>query len=560
MTSQDKRWVIPNKLPPEAETALHGYPPVLRQILYNRGYSTAESARSFLETKPSSGTEPTKLLSMRDGVDRVRFALRQNEQITVYGDYDADGVCATALLVLGLAKLGANVHGYIPNRFDDGYGLNTDAINKLHADGTELIITVDCGIRSLAEAEFARQLGMGLIITDHHRPGDELPQADAIINPKQVGDDYPEKNLAGVGVAYKLLSALLDSDDATDFLDLVAIGTVADLVPLTGENRWLVSEGIKRIRQPQRQGLQALIGVSGLHAHEIQASHIGFSLGPRLNAAGRLETALDAYDLLLTPDIARAATLAQQLEIQNRKRQQITREIQENAEERFSEKQLEDSCLLFVADPDYNPGVVGLVASRLTEKYYRPSIVGHVEDDFTRASCRSIPEFHITDALDECADILVRHGGHAAAAGFTVKNENLPELISRLSTTAAQKLAGEDLQPTLTADLELPLFELSSEMIEYLEWLEPTGYANPRVQFASRNVKVVNSRQVGRDRAHLKLLVSDGKVVYDAIAFRQGDWHQKLPGNIDLLYIFEENEYLGEKRLQLNVQDIKATH
>ncbi len=559
MTLQEKRWVIPIKLPPEADTALHGYPPVLRQILYNRGYSTAESARRFLEIKPPNGTEPTNLLSMSEAIDRVRFAIRQDEHIAVYGDYDADGVCATALLVLGLAKLGANVHGYIPNRFDDGYGLNTDAIEKLHADGTELIITVDCGIRSLIEAEFARQLGMSLIITDHHHPGDKLPQADAIINPKQVGDNYPEKNLAGVGVAYKLLSALLDSYDATEFLDLVAIGTVADLVPLIGENRWLVSEGIKRLRQPRRQGLQALMGVSGLHANEIQASHIGFSLGPRINAAGRLETALDAYDLLLTPDIARAATLAQQLEIQNKKRQQITRDIQKNAEERFSDKQLEDSCLLFVADHDYNPGVVGLVASRLTEKYYRPSIVGYVEDNFTRASCRSIPEFHITNALDECADILVRYGGHAAAAGFTVENENLPELISRLNTTASQQLAGEDLRPTLSADLELPLEELDSEMVEYLGWLEPTGYANPRVQLASRNVKVVNSRQVGRDGAHLKLLVSDGKAVYDAIAFRQGNWHQMMPGNIDLLYIFEENEYLGEKRLQLNVQDIKAT-
>ncbi len=559
MTIIEKRWVIPNKLSPETEAALHGYPPVLRQILYNRGYSTADSARSFLENKPPSGTELTNLLSMQEAVDRVRFALRQDERIAVYGDYDADGVCSTAMLVLGLAKLGANVHGYIPNRFDDGYGLNKEAIEKLHANGTELIITVDCGIRSIAEAEFAKQRGMGLIITDHHHPGKELPHADAIINPKQVGDCYPEKNLAGVGVAYKLLSALLDRIEVAEFLDLVAIGTVADLVPLTGENRWLVSEGIKRIREPRRQGLQALIGVSGLHAKEIQASHIGFSLGPRINAAGRLETALDAFDLLLTPDIARAATLAQRLEIQNKRRQQITKDTQKNAEEQFSDQQLEENYLLFVADQDFNPGVVGLVASRLTEKYYRPSIVGHIEEEFTRASCRSIPEFHITDALDECSDLLVRHGGHAAAAGFTIRNDNLPELISRLDLIASQTLTGEDLRPTLSADIELPLGELNSEMIEHLGWLEPTGYANPRVQFVSRNIKVINSRKVGKDGAHLKLLVSDGNVVYDAIAFRQGDWHQKMPRKIDLLYIFEENEYLGEKRLQINVQDIKAS-
>ncbi|MCK5315683.1 MAG: single-stranded-DNA-specific exonuclease RecJ, partial [Anaerolineales bacterium] len=433
------------------------------------------------------------------------------------------------------------------------------ALDNLRSDGTRLVITVDCGIRSPQETKHAQDIGLDMIISDHHHPDNELPQAVAVINPKQPQDTYPEKELAGVGLAYKLISALMgNSSDAESYLDLVALGTVADLAPLVGENRALVRKGLEVLRKPHRQGVMALIGVSGLKPNKIKASDIGFVLGPRLNAAGRLESALAALDLLTSSDVYQAAELAQQLDNQNRERQQITSQIQEQAEKLVLIDD-PDALLLFAAHPDFNPGVVGLAASRLTELYYRPAIVAYRGEVLTRASCRSIKEFHITQALDQCADLLERHGGHAAAAGFTVKNENLPALINRLKVIANQELSQLDLRPTLTADVEIPLSDLKPEILDYLEWLQPTGYGNPQAHFVSRNLKVTRSRTVGKDNNHLKFTVTDGRITYDAIAFRQGHWEGLLPSRIDLLYIFETNEYFDRISLQLNVRDIKPT-
>ncbi len=430
------------------------------------------------------------------------------ERIAIYGDYDVDGVTSTALLYLYLSNLGANVFGYIPNRFDEGYGLNNEALSTLKDEGTDLVITVDCGIRSLEEVEHAKNLGMDIIITDHHHPGDKIPNALAVIDPKQPEDSYPEKELAGVGIAYKLASALdqqLENtkSPAENYLDLVALGTVADLAPLVGENRFLVRRGLQQMRQPQRQGLLSLMGVAGLTPKRMSASDIGFGLGPRLNAAGRLDEAEAALNLLITHDIFEAGQLAQQLEIQNRERQKITRAIQGQAED-LALSADPDSMLLFAVHPDFNAGVVGLAASRLTEKYYRPSVVGHIGDEYTRASCRSIAEFHITDALDQCADLLERHGGHAAAAGFTVHNENLFELSERLKFLAKKKLSEIDLRPTISADLEIPLSDLSPTLLEHLEWMQPTGYGNHQASFISRNLKPTRYRTVGKDGSHLE--------------------------------------------------------
>ena len=354
-----------------------------------------------------------------------------------------------------------------------------------------------------------------------------------------------EKELAGVGLAYKLISALMtDTINPDSYLDLVAIGTVADLAPLVGENRALVRKGLDLLRHPHRQGVMALIGVSGLNPNRIKSSDIGFVLGPRLNAAGRLESALAALNLLTTSDVYQAAELAQRLDNQNRERQQITRIIQAQAEQ-LALAEDPDALLLFAADPDFNPGVVGLAASRLTDRYYRPSIVAHQGEEYTRASCRSIKEFHITEALDQCSDLLVRHGGHAAAAGFTVNNKDLPELVDRLQEIAREELSQLDLRPTIQADVEIPLSELKPEILEFLELLQPTGYGNPQAHFVSRNLKVTRSRTVGKDNNHLKLTVTDGRITYDAIAFRQGYWEGLLPPRVDLLYVFETNHYSG---------------
>ena len=391
-----------------------------------------------------------------------------------------------------------------------------------------------------------------------------------MINPKQADDPYPDKNLAGVGIAYKLGLALLNElrrtgdhlaigFDETLLLDLVAIGTVADLAPLTAENRSLVRRGLKAIRQPRRQGLQALIGVCGLLPRRVQATDIGFVLGPRLNAAGRLDSALASFDLLTTQSVNEAGYLAQQLDNQNRDRQKITRESQVIAEE-IALADDPDSMLLFAADPGFNPGIVGLVASRLTEQYYRPAIVAHHGETHTRGSCRSIPEFHITQALDQCEQLMEHHGGHAAAAGFTVRNENLDELVSRLRVIAGEQLSGLDLRPVLHADLEIQLSNLLPEIIEQLEILQPTGYGNPQAVFVSRELKVNDHRLVGRDGSHLKMTVSDGWITYDAIAFRQGHWHVDMPLFVDLMYTFEKNEFNGKESLQLKIKDIKPSH
>jgi len=561
----NKRWLIPPTLTPEADKALVAFPPVLRQILFNRGYATDAEARTFLKAEPAFNTDPFQMTGMRDAVERICSALEHNEPIAIYGDYDVDGVTATALLVDTLNALGAQVRGYIPNRFDEGYGLNNDALSQLKDDGVKLVISVDCGIRSPDEALHARAIGLDLIITDHHHPSEgSLPSALAVINPKQPGDTYSDKDLAGVGIAYKLAEALVSEIQPavgfhlSNLLDLVALGTVADLAPLVGENRFLVRRGLRQIRETTRQGLFSLAAVAEIKLPKVNATDIGFRLGPRLNAAGRLDEALAAYELLTTTNVFKAGQLAQQLDVQNRERQRITRDMQAQAEA-LALADESDAFLLFAAHQDFNAGVVGLAASRLTETYYRPAIVAHVDTDTTRGSCRSIPEFHITDALDRCADLLVRHGGHAAAAGFTVQNDKLDELVSRLKSIAREKLGGQDLRPTLTADAEVPLTGVRPELLNALKYLEPTGYGNPDAVFVSRGVKIRHARTVGGDGKHLKAYLEDDHgMTHDAIGFRLGHLQPELPERVDIMFTYEINEFNGKINYQLNLKDVKA--
>jgi len=563
MARLEKTWQIASRITAEADQNLAGYPTLLRQVLFNRGLATSETSQRFLAALAPDVNDPMLIKNMGAAVDRIVRAIKEGESIVVYGDYDADGVTATALMVQCLQALGGTASAYIPDRFEEGYGLNVNALRQLKEQGAAVVISVDCGVRSLVEAEEARKLGLDLIITDHHTPGPELPNAFALINTKQTGDEYPEKQLAGVGTAFKLASALAQrlgsncwiSDMA---LDLVALGTVADLVPLTGENRWLVRQGLAQIRQPRRQGLLSLIGASGMKPQRVTAGDIGFMLGPRLNAAGRMDTAVAAYQLLTTTDIFQAGKLAQDLDNRNRERQLLTRQMSESAEAMVIEEDA-DALLLAAFHPEFSPGVVGLVASRLSERYYRPAIVGQSGPEFTRASCRSIAEFHITRALEQCADLFVNFGGHAAAAGFTVRNENLPEVLQRLRAVASKQLGALDLRPTLVADAEVPLGELKPDLISQLEMLEPTGYGNPQVNLVSRGLQVRDARTVGKEARHLKLTVSDGRITYDAIAFGHGDWAQEMPKVVDLFYRFEVNEFNGQSRLQLNVRDLKAS-
>ena len=559
-----KRWLVSPPLTPQADENLSAFPPIMRQLLFNRGYATDAQARAYINPTPGSELDPFVMLGMQAAVERIQSAIRAGEPIAVYGDYDVDGVTATALLVQTLTALGGNVRPYIPNRFDEGYGLNPEALSALKDQGVTLVISVDCGIRSPDEAAHARSIGLDLIISDHHQPAEgSLPQAFAVVNPKQAGDPYPDKDLAGVGVAYKIAQALFArlepaaaSIQPDDLLDLVALGTVADLAPLVGENRFLVRRGLQRIRATRRQGLFSLAAVADLALARTTAVNIGFVLGPRLNAAGRLESALAAYELLTTSDVKRAGDLAQQLNVQNRQRQELTRRIQEEAEA-IALADDPDSPLLFAAHHDFNAGVVGLAAARLVETYYRPAVVGQISEQTTRCSCRSIPEFHITAALDQCSDLLVRHGGHAAAAGFTVRNENLDALKDRLKSVAGEQLRGRDLRQTLSADAEVRLADLKSDLLKHLDALQPTGYGNPEAVFVTRSVRVNSSRTVGADARHLKLTVTDGALTFDGIGFRLGHLQPDLPAQIDVMYTFELNEYNGRTSLQLNLKDVK---
>lgn len=556
-----KHWIIAEKIKPEADQELAAYPPVIRQLLSNRGVTEGVQAIRYLEVR-AEPIDPFLLSDMVPAVDRLNWALEHHEKIAVFGDFDVDGVTATVLMVEALQALGGQVEPYIPDRFDEGYGLNIDALTGLKERGIQLVVTVDCGIRSVHEAKHANEIGLDLIISDHHHVGAELPEAFAVIDPKRADDAYPDKNLAGVGVAFKIVQALIASRPAgglaaDHWLDLVALGTVADMVPLTGENRQLVRKGLHRLRLGQRLGITSLANAARINLLTLNTGNIGYGLAPRLNAAGRLESAIAAYSLLYSRDLAEAGWLAQKLDDQNTERQKQTREMVIQAEQQLLES--EEEFMLFALDPDFNPGVVGLVASRLAERFFRPAVVGTWVDGAVRASCRSIAGFHITKALDQCADILVRHGGHEIAAGFTVREEYLGQLRERLTKIAWQELSGQDLRPGLFIDLELTLTDLQPQLLDYLEMLQPTGQGNPEPVFCSRNLKITQARAVGADKGTLKLTVTDGKIFFDAIAFRMGHLVETLPNKIDLAYQFETNVFNGRTTLQLQVKDLKAS-
>lgn len=567
MTVLSKRWALAAPVTAQQASAWAGVPNLLVQLLYNRRIAP-EWARQFLEGGELGydplGAQP--LLGMREAVDRLTRAIEKGERIAVFGDFDADGVTATVLLVQVLAGLGAQVEPYIPHRVDEGYGLNIDALRSLYKRGVRAVVTVDCGIRSLQEVA-AAEPHLSLIVTDHHEPGRHLPPATAVINPKQPGCPYPFKGLAGVGVAFKLAQALLRAMEshaaraglsAESLLDLVALGTVSDLAPLLGENRLLVRRGLAVLNESARPGVEALMANAGLRRGQVDATAIGFRLGPRLNAAGRLESAMVAYDLLAGRDPLQARAGAAQLGEMNRLRQELTEATFAEAEAQVQERD-PAAPLLFVAGESFNPGIVGLAASRLAEAHYRPAVVVELGDEESRGSCRSIREFHITEALDLCQDLLVRHGGHAAAAGFTVATRNLEELRRRLLEIAAERLDGADLRPELQIDAELPLEEVDWATLELLQQMEPCGVDNPLPVLLSRGVPVTGVRPVGSDGKHLRLTLRDGRrVSWDAMFWRQGERAGDIPGRIDVAYTLEAHDWNGTRRLQLNVQDLRA--
>ncbi len=567
-----KSWRIAAKAPPGHLLQFPHLHRLLVQTLYNRGITEPERVSAFLDPD-SARVNPFALQGMNDAVTRIRRALRAGERTAVYGDFDADGVTATALLVETLQALGADVQPYIPDRHSEGYGLKKEALTLLARAGVDLVITVDCGIRACEQIAHAGRLGLDVIVTDHHSLGRQLPPAAAVINPWRDAATSPSHQawsdgLSGSGVAYQVARALLLSNrqspvserevllEEDHLLDLVALGTVADVVPLLGENRALVRRGLQRINAMERVGIRALCQKAGLKPGSVDAGSLGYVLGPRLNAAGRIAHARSAYRLLMTHDPDEAAELAGLLDTLNRQRQEVTRAAQEKARWMVSEV-VDSACLLFAAAPDFPAGIAGLVASRLTDEFYRPSVVVSIGETLSRGSARSIAEFDIAEALERCEDLLVRHGGHAAAGGFTVANDQLDPLAHRLQQIAADQLGDQELMPTLTVDAEVDLSSMSWDLCEQLARLEPCGCGNERPLFVSRSAHVCRSRAVGRESSHLKLTISDGMAAWDAIAFRQGEWAGQLPDAVDLAYYLEVNEWNGQRQLQLNVQDIQ---
>ena len=573
LSYRHKRW----KLAPSAsESELReivdrlSISPYLAQILLNRGVSSLQAAEAFLGAV-ATPPPPFRLKGVNQAVSRIRRAIRTGEEIVVYGDFDVDGITATAVLTETLQSLGARARPYIPNRFSEGYGLNKDALSALAEEGVGLVITVDCGIRSPDEVAHAQNAGMDVIVTDHHSVGTDVPEAVAIVNPKQDACGYGFRTLAGVGVAFRLAQALLRVNGRVplacevglaedDLLDLVALGTVADLVPLEGENRDLVRRGLPILREMRRPGIRAMIEMAGIRPNRIGSFTIGYVLGPRLNAAGRLDDAGKSYDLLTCRDPLQAAALAQELDQTNRERQRQTQQALDLARQQVLDKGT-DASLLVAAHSDFPQGIVGLVAGRLTEEFYRPSVVIELGKEECRASARSIDEFDITGALDLCADLLVRYGGHAAAAGFTAEKKNLDTLVGRLHRIADERLGGQELAPSLNVDVEVPLQAVNWDTLRQVETWEPFGVGNPYPMFLSTHLIVQNPRTVGSEGQHLKLSLYDGRTTRDAIGFGMGDVLPEISASswVDVVYCLERNEWNGEERLQLRLEDIRPS-
>ena len=555
-----RRWQIQPRLPEEQLAGISGnrHHPLLVQLLYNRGINDTAQIESFLAADERLLNDPFLLPDMDRAVARIYRALLSGESIAIYGDFDADGITATTLLCDGLSALGGRVVPYIPHRADEGYGINDAALARLSQQGIDLIVTVDCGISANDEVEVARQLGLDIVITDHHTVPPQIPQAIAVIDAKRGDSRYPFTELAGVGVAFKLMQALFSSlgkdGDVEALLDLVALGTVADMVSVLGENRYLVKRGIAVLQTTERPGLRELARSAGVPLSGVDAEIISWVLAPRLNAAGRMDHAGIGYHLLTTRSSEEAGRLAGILERKNEERKRLTEEMLLRAREQISATGT-DLPLIMVGGEDFHSGVVGVVAGRLVDEFYRPVVVFERGREWSRGSARSILDFDIIDALSDCSALLYRFGGHPRAAGFTVATENLDKLHKRLVEIASAQLASLDLRPQLSIDAEMSLSSLNGNTFKMMQQLAPFGYGNPTPVFAARDVKVEESRCVGGKGEHLKMKLRADGVAWDSIGFRMGQLVGKVTPRLDIVFKVDVDLWGGGERLQLKILD-----
>jgi len=547
--------------PAERPIDIPGVHPLLAQLLYNRGISEPSQVELFLSADKRLEADPFLLPDIHQAVSRTYQALFSGEQIAIYGDFDADGITATALLVQGLSALGGRAIPYIPHRYREGYGLQVAALEKLRKQGVSLVITVDTGITAIAEIQKAGKMGMDIIVTDHHLPLASLPPALAVVNHKRSDSTCQSAELAGVGVAFKFLQALLKGSGHEELpnrlLDLVALGTITDMIPLTGDNRYWVKRGLELINNTERLGLQEMMRCAGLKPGNLDTESVSWILGPRLNAAGRLDDAATSYQLLLTQDRREAASLASNLEEKNAKRQRLTSELLERARESIIAAGT-DLPLLMTGDESYPTGVMGLVAGRLSEEFYRPVIMFKFGPETCRGSGRSISEFDLMAALKDCRDLLSNFGGHTKAAGFSVPTTNLTQLQKRLLTIAEAQLTGLDLRPHIDIDAEVPLSVFADNTFKEIQSLAPFGSGNPLPTFVSRRVEIVDQRQIGSQGEHLGLKLKQGGIVWDAIGFRFGNRAQEATTYLDIAYNLYIDRWNGGEKLRLKLLDFAS--
>jgi single-stranded-DNA-specific exonuclease len=541
-------------------------PKILAKIFIDRNITTTDDIQNFLNPEKQDHFDPYLLKGINKAVVRIKQAKMNNEKVTIFGDYDVDGATSVSLLYLYFQKIGIDVDYYIPDRENEGYGLSRSGIDKIEAEDSSLIITCDCGISAIKEVEYANQKGIDIIVTDHHTVGDNIPEAYAVINPKQEDCNYPFPYLAGVGVAFKLAEALsqdfkIAENYLTELVDLVAIGTAADIVDMSGENRILVAEGLKQIRNTSNYGIRELLKITGLYdSQKISVSDIVFRISPRLNAAGRMASASLAVNLLTTKSKVNAHQLATHLEKLNSKRRSIEdKTINDALLQLKSNYDTEDDKLFLLYDKNWHKGVLGIVASKLIDKYKRPAILISVDNDnMGVGSARSIPGFDIYEVLSKCENYLENFGGHPRAAGLTVAEYNIESLKESLTELADQKITDQMLTPALEIDSVIKFNEINQRTISILKKLSPFGPTNMKPVFAARNVSVSGiPRIVGRN--HLKFRAIQNKIVISAIGWKLANLYEMLISNrpLDIAFVIEENKYNGMKEIQLNIKDIK---
>lgn len=538
---------------------------LLAKILLNRGFETDDKISNFLNPKLENLYDPFLLNDMDTAASTLIEAYKNNEKITIYGDYDVDGITSVSVLRKFLTELGANVEHYLPSRLEEGYGLNNNAIKKIFENGTKVLVTVDCGISAYEEVEYAKSLGIKVIITDHHECPEKLPKALAVVDAKRPDSTYPFEALAGVGVTFKLIHAIsikleLDRKKYLKYLDIVALGTVADIVPLKNENRIIVNYGLILMRQTKNLGLQALIKVSGFELNEhINSSVISFGLAPRINACGRMGKADLALQLLLTNDAEEAYRIALELNDINKERQKVEKEIIDEAINIIESEKLYEKNAIIIAKENWHHGVIGIVASKITELYYKPTVLICLENGIGKGSGRSIEGFDLHDALTESSEYLLKYGGHEMAIGLSIEEKNIEAFINKMEEIATEKNVKE-FQPVIRVDAEVMAEDITHKSIQDISLLEPYGEANPAPLFVYKNVKIDGVRLLSNDK-HVKLVLKDKNSLFDAIAFNVGTqkYSLKIGDKIDIIHALEINSFNGIDKIQLNVKDIKKS-